>query len=174
MLDLPSCDVGKAKRILFFAVNSIKYLFHALYYDIEHDGKQKLPVIVFSSYTDKYWFKGVTNRVGEVINFVGTMWHPDFCLRKFGRGQSLTAIREKNVILYNFYVQLKEVKELISSHLGTITAVIDDTVEVVPRIFERVDKPMTDAEREEEYQLRLAGCKAGGKRVVACCYWLLP
>jgi len=155
-----------AKRVLVFAVNSIKYLFHALHYRADKGVSHKpLPFIVFSSYPDKYWFNGNLGDVAcSLIHKMGTMYHPDFCLRKFGRALSADTIKGVNKILFKFYSQVKEVRVAMkSAAVGGFKeeSIIDDT-EPVHQIFERVDKPMTDAEREEQYQLRLAGCKKGG------------
>jgi len=153
-----------AKRMLVFAASSIKYLFQSLHHRAEKAEHDPLPFIVFSSYPDKYWFKGKSGEVKrDLIHKIGTMYHPDFCLRKFGRAMSAEAIKEKNKILYNFYRRVKEVRKEMMTAIGDDgdMNIIDD-ISLIHQIFERVDKPMTDAEREEQYQLRLAGCKKGG------------
>jgi len=160
-------DLGLAKRVLVFAVSSIKFMFHALHYQAEKGVNHKpLPFIVFSSYPDKYWFKG---RLGDVarslIHKMGTMYHPDFCLRKFGRALSADTIKGVNKILFKFYSQVKEVRGAMKSAAvggGEEESIIDDT-EPVHQIFERVDTPLTEEERQYEIELMKQGRIKGGE-----------
>jgi len=160
----------KTRRELF-ALHGTKWLQQVVGYHVEHrslgvSDPRPFPVYALGSFASKELYGNVGPQVfpGSLVDYHSSIWHSQFCLSYFFKGQSPEARARFNAIITSLCLKTPEVRKAIAA-MPDMEKTADDLLEegIVGDVLARVGGRGTAEDMKEEYELMLEGRIYGGK-----------
>lgn len=162
----------KTRRELF-ALHGTKWLQQVVGYHVEQrslgvSDPRPFPVYALGSFASKELYGNVGPQVfpGSLVDYHSSIWHSQFCLSYFFKGQPPEARARFNAIITSLCLKTPEVRQAIAA-MPDMEMSADDLLEegIVGDVLARVGGRGTAEDIKEEYELMLAGRIDGGMEV---------